>query len=215
DERLRDDKKKLFEEHIEKVVEDVGLEQKYALQIEIKDSWLNKSSSVNQIKETIEFIANNLLTEQQLDISNRENVKSYVKLKNEEHDINLSVVSYLSQLEFGDVYEVKKTIDNHVETELEARKKELEEIVRKEQEAIDREKEIVNEVVEEKTSNEKIVFSPFVDNKPVNKDTLDTLNEHSFLEVYHVRGTMSEQNLLVKFMEDNGIEYEIEMEIPF
>src|SRR5699024_8747413 len=193
DERLREDKRKLYEEHIEKVVEDVGLERKYALQIEIKDGWLNKSSPVKQIKETIEFIANNLLTEQQLDIANRENIESYVKLKNETHDVNLSVVSYLSQLELSDVDEVKKTIDNHVEME-------LKEIARKEQKKMEYEKKVIKEAEEIVQEHEEKSDNPFVNlDNPFNEKS-----DNSVLVTrkYIVKGTVDQLQSLEYVMDE-------------
>src|SRR5699024_1154098 len=149
--------------------------------------YLNKSTSIRTAKESIEFNANNLLNEQKVEEMNKESIEMFVKLKNSENDLNLSVTAYLSQLEYKDVEEVKNTIDEEVIKELEHNEKRLKEIelkAEKEKERIKQEsieaeplKSIVNdlpfenieqdeETATETESNETIEFRVYV---PVNK----------------------------------------------
>src|SRR5699024_12208918 len=99
------------------------------------------------------------------------------------------------QLEFSDVDEVKKTIDNHVEAELEKRK--LEEIERKAE--LEKEKS-KKEVVEEVNVIDE------VEDEPV---------ENTITEDYTVFATSEQHEALVDFMESNNIRYFKESEMPF
>ena len=211
EEKRKREKRAEIEAIISEIAEDTGLEEKFASRLDIDEQYLTKSMNLRQVRETIGFRANNLFNEQQLEVMNRENIESFVKLKNSEHDLNLSVVAYLSQLDFKDVESVKNTIEQDVQKELDERmRKQVEEQNeqrRKEQEEVNREHDERIEKEMESVSESAIDDLPFADIEPD--------NEHSFVEIYHVTGTMDVQNKLVKFMEDNGIEYEIEMGLPF
>jgi len=208
--KRKEEKEANVKEIIKEAVEKFGLEEKFANQLDVDEQYLNKSFSLSQVKDTVEFRANNLLNEQKLEIMNRENVESFVKLKNSEHDLNLSVVAYLSQLEFKDVESVKNTIEQDVNNELERIEIEKQkEIEKAEQER----NQTVKEQLEEQRKEQEPISHYINDDLPF--ADIEPDNEHSFLETYHVTGTMDEQNRLVKFLEDNGIEYEIEMRLPF
>src|SRR5699024_9804182 len=87
--KLKNSKQEKLEEIetiITETIKKFGLESKFANQLDVDEQYLNKSFSINQAKETIEFRANNLLNEQKLEIMNRENIESFVKLKNSEHE---------------------------------------------------------------------------------------------------------------------------------
>lgn len=208
--KRKEEKEANVKEIITDVIDKFGLEQKYASQLDVDEQYLNKSFSLSQVKDTVEFRANNLLNEQKLEQMNKETIESFVKFQNSENSLNLSIVAYLSQLEFKDVESVKKTIEKDVEDELEARMKELVEIERK---AEEERNQTVKEQLEEQRKEQEPISHYINDDLPF--ADIEPDNGHSFLEVYHVTGTMDEQNKLVKFMEDNGIEYEIEMRLPF
>lgn len=206
EEKRRNEKREEVEQVISEVVEQFGLAEKFAKQLDVDDQYLTKTFSIKQVKETIEFRANNLLNEQKLEQMNKETVESYVKLKNSEYSLNLSIVAYLSQLEIYSVDEVKNTIEHDVKIELTRRSRE-----EAEKQA---QKELTNEVVEELPFKE-IEKQAEPSNLPFG-NIGEPEEENAFLEVYHITGTMDEQNKLVKFMEDNGIDYKIiEMELPF
>src|SRR5699024_4305869 len=145
--RRKEEKRQEVQTIIDETVEELQLEKKFASQLIVEDNYLNKSTSIRQIKETIEFRGNNLLNEQKLEIMNRENIESFVKLKNSENDLSLSVVAYLSQLEFKSVDEVKKTIEDDVNKALKAAEelKRAEEAKQKEQSEKQRLKEVIEE----------------------------------------------------------------------
>src|SRR5699024_5188233 len=156
--KRKEEKEANVKEIIKEAAEKFELEEKFANQLDVDEQYLNKSFSLSQVKDTVEFRANNLLNEQKLEIMNRENVESFVKLKNSEHDLNLSVVAYLSQLEFKDVESVKNTIEQDVQKELdermrkqveeqnEQRRKEQEEVNREHDERVEKEMESVSKI---------------------------------------------------------------------
>lgn len=211
--KRRKEKQEEVEKIISEAVEEFGLEEKFANQLDVDDQYLTKTFSIKQVKETIEFRANNLLNEQKLEQMNKESIESYVKLKNSEHGLNLSIVAYLSQLEFKDVESVKTTVNDDVQAELDR--------ISREEAEKQAQEELTKEVVEELPFDEfdkqqmKSVSDSAIDDLPFG-NIGESEEGHAFLEVYHVTGTMDEQNKLIKFMEDNGIDYKIiEMELPF
>ncbi len=208
-ERRKEEKRQEVQAFIDEVVGEKQLEQKYASQLVVENEFLNKSASMNQTKESIEFKANNLLNEQKLEFANREMIESHVKLKNAEYDVNLSVVAYLSQLEFKGVEEVKKTIDNDVSMAITKREKEIikeaEEIVREEQEKkAEIKQEEVIEIVEQKPTDINQIEEVFTENTPP-----------SYPVKYAIFTSMKNHAMLKDFLESNGIEYVEEMELPF
>lgn len=158
EERRKEEKRQEIQSYIDEVVTNLKLEPKFANQIEIIDSYLNKSASLSSTKDSIDFVASNLLNEQKLETMNKENIEQFVKLQNNEHNMNLSVVAYLSQLEFKDVEDVKTTIKNDVEAELKRLEQKRIEVERKA--VIEAEKE--TEVIEE----EPLPFEPVIEDFP-------------------------------------------------
>src|SRR5699024_10304782 len=156
----------------------------YASQLVVEDSYLNKTSSTKQTKDTIKFRADNLLNEQKLEIMNRENIESFVKLQNAENSLNLSVVAYLSQLEYKGIEEVKKTIVDDINKEIEHKEKQLQEIERKAE--LEKEK-IKKEIAETE------VFEPAIDDLPFGNIEEKTTS-------YTVYVTDKQRDLLIEFL---------------
>lgn len=133
EERRKEEKRIEVQTWIDEAVERYELEPKYAEKVILRDRFLNKTASTRDTKDSIDFMAKNALDEQQLEKANQENIETYVKLKNAEHGLNLSIVAYLSQLEFKSVDEVKNTIENDVNAQLKLIKKEKAETKKREQ----------------------------------------------------------------------------------
>src|SRR5699024_8950606 len=106
----------------------------------------------------------------------------------------------LSQLELKDVEDVKNTIKQDVQKELDRISREEEE--KKLHEEVSSE---VNTTIKETETVDAPVQDNTFDDLPF--DDIKTEEEHSFSELYSVVGTMDEHNKLVKFMEDNNIKY--------
>lgn len=202
-ERKREEKRLELQEHIDNYTKEIELLPKYVSQIEIDSSFLTQSHSIKTAKESLEFRANNLLSEQNLEKMNQEAIETYVKLKNSEHEFNLSVVAYLSQLEFNDVESVKNTINDDVQSELDRISK-----------------EVVEKEVQEKWTDEVVEDLPF--EEIAQKDMIDDLPfgniDESQTEDYTitVTATSDEIDLLEEFLRDNKIKYQtVVKELPF
>ncbi len=208
EEKRRTEKKKEIENIISEAVEIIELEPKFASQLDVMDEYLAKSFSMNQIKENIEFRANNLLNEQKLELMNKENIESFVKLKNSEHDMNLSVVAYLSQLEFKAIDEVKGTVEQDVQQELNRRSRE--EAEKKALKEMNEQYEQVPISSAPSSTSVDVSFEPTKDDLP-----FGDIGEYETLTEYRVETTAENHEKLIRFMEDNGIKYSIEMELPF
>lgn len=213
DKRKRE-KQEEVETIISETVESLGLETKFANKLDVDEQYLTKNMSINQVKETTEFRANNLLNEQKLEIMNRENVDSFVKLKNSEHEMNLSVVAYLSQLEFKDVEAVKQTIEQDVQKELDERaRKEVEYV--NEQTSKEEWREGLRELYEE-TKNPDIAGytqSDAMDDLPFRN--IEETNDNKEYDVI-ISVTEDERLMLEEFLRDNNYVYQtIVKELPF
>src|SRR5699024_4795165 len=111
---------------IANVLNESNLNEKYAARLVVDDDHLKKNVTDSRLKEMIEFQADGLLQEQEKGQADRDMIETYVKLKNSEYSVNLSIESYLSQLEFKDAQSVKNTINNDVENELARQEREME-----------------------------------------------------------------------------------------
>ncbi len=189
EEKRREEKKAEIETIISETVESIELESKFASQLDVMDEYLAKSFSMNQIKENIEFRANNLLNEQKLELMNKENIESFVKLKNSEHDMNLSVVAYLSQLEFKAIDEVKGTVERDVQYELnrrsreEAEKKAREEITKEVHDVLPFEPE-TGEVLKQDNLIDDLPFGDIEETETFTIEVTGTLKKIGELEDY-------------------------------
>src|SRR5699024_2798582 len=121
DEQLKDYEKQWKEKRIVKVQEVIAnvlnesnLKEKYAARLVVDDDHLKKNITDNRLREMIEFQADGLLQEQEKEQADRDMIETYVKLKNSEYSVNLSIESYLSQLEHKDAQSVKNKINKNV-----------------------------------------------------------------------------------------------------
>lgn len=191
---------------ISETVEKTGLEIKFANQLTVDDQYLNKSTTLNQVKESIEFRAENLLNEQKLEHMNKENVESFVMLKNSEHDMELSVVPYLSQLEFQSIEDVKSTVEDDVQKELNRRSREEAEKKAKEEMAQKEMQEMSNQALDnvpfEPTPKE--MDNPIIEDLPFGDIAPD---EHVHTISFVVTAQESKFNTIRAFMDSQGIEW--------
>src|SRR5699024_1562771 len=127
-------------------------------------------------KEMIEFQANNLLQEQEKEQADRDMIETYVKLKNSEYSVNLSIESYLSQLEFKDAQSVKNTINNDVENELARQEREMEKQAQKEAE-----KKREEELKFEEQDYAEVPFEPEIDELEEDSDGNGIIKEYEVI----------------------------------
>ncbi|MEC5422369.1 DUF1351 domain-containing protein [Virgibacillus sp. C22-A2] len=184
EEKRKDEKRVEIQAVIDQLVEDEELNEKYAAELVIEDSYLNKGKAMKAINEELSLKAQSLGFKQAKYLADEENIVNTVKLANAEYKINLTESAYVRLLEFKEVGDIKRQIldDSHTEVEkqLEKQKKEVEV------------KEVVAEIV-----------------TPVQAPEED---EPTYFEVYKVTGTESQLEALESFMKHEQIEFEIEEE---
>ena len=222
DEQLKDYEKQWREKRIVKVQEIIAnvlnesnLNEKYAAKLVVDDDHLKKNITNNRLKEMIEFQADGLLQEQEKEQADRDMIETYVKLKNSEYSVNLSIESYLSQLEFKDAQSVKNTINKDVENELARREREMERQTQKEAEK-KREEELKFE--KQDYAVDDIPFEPSVAemNEPVDDLPFGDIEEKPTTRADYVVITEKENHkLIIDFLNKNNIEFTIENEVPF
>ena len=101
------------------------LESKYSTQLIMIDQMLNKGTTIKSIKEELTKQADLLLSQQNMEKSNIELIKSKVALVNSEYDIVLLENTYLRMMEYKEVPEITAQITNDAE-DLKKRNEELE-----------------------------------------------------------------------------------------
>ncbi len=209
----RKEKKRVkVEEIIAKYVNEFNLEQKYADQLTVLDEYLAKSVTNNRIKEMIDFRAQQLLSEQDKEKSDKEMIETFVKLKNSEHSLNLSVESYLSQLEYKDTVAVKNTIESDAESAVERRDRDLIEQSEKKQkeERVQKEMETMSEI-----AFGNVPFEPEVEENLSQDNIIDDLpfgdvsGEMERGITMAIAATESELNVVKAFLDGQGIYWEV------
>ncbi len=209
----RKEKKRVkVEEIIANSVNEFNLEQKYADQLTVLDEYLAKSVTNNRIKEMIDFRAQQLLSEQDKEKSDRDMIETFVKLKNSEHGLNLSVESYLSQLEYKDTGAVKNTIESDSGSAVERRDRDLIEQSEKRQkeEQVQKEMETVSEI-----AFDNVPFEPEVEENLSQNNIIDDLPFGDVSEEIErnitmgIAATESELNIIKAFLDGQGIYWEV------
>lgn len=209
----RKEKKRVkVEEIIANSVNEFNLEQKYADQLTVLDEYLAKSVTNNRIKEMIDFRAQQLLSEQDKEKSDKEMIETFVKLKNSEHSLNLSVESYLSQLEYKDTVAVKNTIESDAESAVERRDRDLIEQSEKKQkeERVQKEMETMSEI-----AFGNVPFEPEVEENLSQDNIIDDLpfgdvsGEMERGITMAIAATESELNVVKAFLDGQGIYWEV------
>lgn len=209
----RKEKKRVkVEEIIANSVNEFNLEQKYADQLTVLDEYLAKSVTNNRIKEMIDFRAQQLLSEQDKEKSDIEMIETFVKLKNSEHGLNLSVESYLSQLEYKDTGAVKNTIESDSESAVERRDRDLIEQSEKRQkeEQVQKEMETVSEI-----AFDNVPFEPEIEENLSQNNIIDDLPFGDVSEeversiMLAIAATESELNIIKSLLDGQGIYWEV------
>ncbi|EJE7235433.1 DUF1351 domain-containing protein [Clostridium botulinum] len=100
---------------VEKVIEEV-CELKGVNNLPLEDSYLNKSTSLKSIKEDLIKVADNILLQQATLKANTDLIKSKIEIVNTKYHLNLVSPPYVSILEYTDVQNVLKQIENDAES---------------------------------------------------------------------------------------------------
>lgn len=214
-EEQRKEKKRIkIQEIIANTLNETVLEQKYADKLVVEDEFLNKSMSIKEITETIQFVANNLKMTQEKEYADKEMIETFIKLKNSEHDMNIPIEPYISRLEFESHTDVKNAIENDVKRELNRLSREKAEQQAKEelkQKAEHQAKEELKRKEETKQVEEK-PFEPIIEDLPFG----DVEIEQPLINTeYIISTTLEQHNEIVNFLNDKGIKFHTREELPF
>lgn len=214
-ERQRQEKREKLEQERKRLIEEYELDEKYAKQIEIENSYLNASTSLRQATESIEFEIQNFKNVQEKEKADKQVIESTAELARERYNVSIATESYIRLLEFEDVNDIKTKILDDAQKEVERLEREIE---RKRQEE-ERRKEIAQRKLEEQEKKESIKSEPLNESKPSDDMPFgDIVEQEEEKEVYYtINATKSELALIEKFLDDNNISWKngIEMELPF
>lgn len=128
--KRRDEKREKVHELLAQIIEEFDLEEKYAAQLAIEDSFLTKSKTMKTIEEELSTSAEHLKMQQDKAESDKQVISSSVKLANSEHDVTLSESAYISLLEFKDVKAIQAQISADTNQIIEERLREQEKVGR-------------------------------------------------------------------------------------
>lgn len=119
------EKQSEIEAIIDNLTDERVLSEKYFVQLVVTDQMLNKGTTIKSIKEDLIKEADLLLSQQNMEKSNIELIKSKVALVNSEYDILLLENTYLRMMEYKEVTEITAQITEDAE-DLKKRSEELE-----------------------------------------------------------------------------------------
>lgn len=143
-ERERAEKLKQLEAVKAELLDEYELDDDYAEQVEIDDSFLAKSTSIKTATDSIKFTIENLKMKQDKEKADKQTIEMAVRLANSENDLSLTAEPYIRLLEFDEVEVVQSQIEKHVQNAVEERESE-----NKRKEQLEKEKQVTKEQQEE------------------------------------------------------------------
>jgi len=176
---------------VDQLIDSVGLNEKYATELVIEDSYLTKSKTLKTIEEELSVTAEHLRMKQDKAESDKQIIQSHVELVNAKNDLKLIKSTYINLLDYQEFQDVKNRIEADVEQVLEDARKEQE---LKEQQELEEKKKAIP-VVEE--------FKQVTPMKDPEKD------EPTYFEVYKVTATESQLDAVQDFFDREDIQFEI------
>jgi len=206
--KRKEEKLQKIEEVIAQIIEEFELEEKYAVQIKVDGSYLNKSKTIKSIKEELTANAEWLKTQQEKEKTDKELIKSTVELANSKHEVNLTETAYVRLLDYKDVDVIKNQILDDAQNEAEkkiqeekrnqviAEQKETEPILQQEENDIPF-ADYTTVEIEDSFIDDDFINDPFVPRQNV------------LIKQYEVIGTKEQLEGLKKYMATNGIEWEV------
>lgn len=118
EEKRKDIKRMEIEGFIDHLIHVENLNDKYAAQLVIDDSYLTKSKTIKSIKEELTTKAEHLGIQQDKEDADQEVIKSHVALTNAKNGVNLPESVYIKLLDFKDVGTIKILIEADAENEI-------------------------------------------------------------------------------------------------
>lgn len=111
----KDEKRVKVQAIIDELIGHEGLNDKYAAQLVVHDSYLNKSTTLKTISEELTTKAEHLGIKQDKEDADIELIKSHVDLINERHGLHLINFTYINLLDFQPVDAIKERIERDAE----------------------------------------------------------------------------------------------------
>lgn len=122
----KEEKQKKINEIVFEIMNEFGLEEIFAGEIEHDPKWLNKSTSFKSIKEDVEVIVEHLKMKQEKVDMDKQLIKSHVELMNAKHDVELLETSYVHLAGTTETDEIKRLIEQDAETLVQRKEEEQE-----------------------------------------------------------------------------------------
>lgn len=110
EEQRRNEKRQKVRKIVDELIEDQGLNEKYASQLAIEEQFLNKSKSMKSIREELSMTAESLGVQQDKEEADKELIKTKVELANAKYNVNLSETPYVRLLEYENVEDIETKI---------------------------------------------------------------------------------------------------------
>lgn len=182
EEQRRIEKKEKVQKIVDELIKEQGLNEKYASQLIIEDSYLNKTKTLKSIREELTVTAETLGIQQDKEEADKELIKTKVELANAKYNVNLSETPYIRLLDYENVEDIETKINLDAERESQV------------------EPEPVVQAPKEPASDEEII-----------QPAMTELNMSAkiFMEKYKVEGTDKQLDVLEEFMTANGLEWKI------
>ena len=205
-----------------------GLTEKYSTQLIVTDQMLNKGTSIKSIKEDLTKQAELLLSQQTIEASNIELIKSKVELAIATFGVPLLDTQYVDMLEYKEIAEIIKMITEDAEA-LKTRNEEIElqKVIRAEKLEADkvaaaaRKAEREAKILEEKAKQVKkiVEITPVIGKPPVKVEVVqatfkapEVVKPEIFFETYEITGTEIQLDDLESFLAENNYGWNIKEE---
>lgn len=181
DERQRQEKLQKVEQIKKQVIEDLELADEIANELVIEDRFLNKSTTLKSIEESLHEQANQLIIHKQNEAHTKELIKQHVEIVNLKNELDLVDSSYVHLINHKEIDEIKAIIEADAEKLVEEREKE-------------------KRVATAERMQERI-------KQQEQQEEQET--EEKFVEVYEVVGTDEQLDRLEEFMKENNMSFKI------
>lgn len=180
EEQRRNEKRQKIQKIVDELIQEQGLNEKYAQMLVIEDQYLNKSKTLKSIREELTITAETLSIQQDKEEADKELIKTKVELANAKYNVNLSETPYIRLLEYENVEDIETKI--MLDAERESRIKV----------EVEPESELISdELIELETMPEP------------------NESAEIYMERYEVHGTDAQLDALEDFMKYQGLEWKI------
>lgn len=194
DDEKREMKRQQAIELSKEVIEEIGLNEKYADRLEILDKYCNLTAKSNEVREDLISRALTLKVEQDRENELMEIIKDTVDSENERINRKIKFEDFKRYIDRGMtakevIAEIKLTANRIYEAENPPPMPEPEPI---------------SELIQEPEPTPEPIAEPEI--KPLAPETID---EPTYYAVYRIVGNIEELRNVSKFLKDNGIQYTV------